>query len=318
LNTNQRGLRLSFQDAVQQFRTILRRTAELQQDPTTSTPRQRELLTQQIQELSAALDQLQQESGQPESSGKTRTAQDIDHDLFDCAPAGYIVTDSRGVIHQANRAAAALLKVQQKFLTDLALDVFIPDDRQAVFQAKLGELRTASAAQSFELSVQPRRGEPVAVVAAVSRGPEDELRWILHDVTAIVQPLRAQAEAEKRQKEQVIRQAQITQTQADEIAFRASFLAEASEILTSSFDDENNLIKVMHLAVPRFADCCIAYNINDEGTIEHLGIVVKDPAREAVLRELDSHYLRDTTKPHPVLVMLQQGKSMLWPAIDNI
>src|SRR5262245_57443944 len=46
-------------------------------------------------------------------------------ELFDFAPDGYLTTDEAGTVQEANRAAAHLLRVPQKFLAGKPLTVFV-------------------------------------------------------------------------------------------------------------------------------------------------------------------------------------------------
>src|ERR1051326_5121470 len=48
-------------------------------------------------------------------------------ELFEFAPDGYLVTDARGIIREANRAVAALLNVPQRFLAGKPLWTFVND-----------------------------------------------------------------------------------------------------------------------------------------------------------------------------------------------
>jgi PAS domain S-box-containing protein len=110
-------------------------------------------------------------------------------DLFDFAPDGYLVTDSQGVIREANRVVSLMLQVQPGFLVGKPLMLFVaPDDRRALSTELLG-LQAEGKFQSWELRLKPREGPlfEAEVTVAAKRNAEGRLinlRWLLHDITA--------------------------------------------------------------------------------------------------------------------------------------
>jgi PAS domain S-box-containing protein len=61
-------------------------------------------------------------------------------DLFALAPEAYLVTDSYGIIMEANAAAGRLLEVSPESLRGKALDLFIPMEQRRVFRGRLGTM----------------------------------------------------------------------------------------------------------------------------------------------------------------------------------
>ena len=57
------------------------------------------------------------------------------------------------------------------------------------------------------------------------------------------------------------------------------FLAEASEILAGSLDYETELERVAHLIVPALADWCAVDLLADDGCLQRLAVVHRDPAK---------------------------------------
>ncbi|HEX2717798.1 MAG TPA: response regulator, partial [Gemmatimonadaceae bacterium] len=78
---------------------------------------------------------------------------------------------------------------------------------------------------------------------------------------------------------------------------RERFLAEAGGVLAASLDYETTLKSIAHLVVPRLADWCVVYIVDDAGasaptsspTIRRLAIAASDPEKEALLREVARH-----------------------------
>src|SRR5207248_3292139 len=87
--------------------------------------------------------------------------------LFDFAPDGHLVTDLRGVIQEANRAASTLFAIPTEFLVGKPLPILMAPESRQDFYARLGRLnRLGEVAHDWEARLQPRKGPPL--VAAVS------------------------------------------------------------------------------------------------------------------------------------------------------
>lgn len=120
-------------------------------------------------------------------------------DLFEFAPDSYMVTDLHGVVREANRIAAALLNIEQKYLLGKPLANFIPESQRRSFRLMLNQLLTIQRVQEWELLMRRRNGETfnaaltVETVYDIDRQPTG-LRWLMRDITA-----RKQAEAQIQQ-----------------------------------------------------------------------------------------------------------------------
>ncbi len=71
---------------------------------------------------------------------------------------------------------------------------------------------------------------------------------------------------------------------------RSGFLADASNILSSSLDFSTTLQKVAQLAVPLISDWCAAYVLQESGIIRRTAVAHKDPAKLALANELYTKY----------------------------
>ncbi len=110
-------------------------------------------------------------------------------DLFEFTPDAYLVTNFHGVIQEANRATVLMLKVQQNFLVGKPLASFINDKERQMFRTKLSHLQQVDWTQEYEVLLQPRKGDSLAVALSVSpicdrKGNATALRWLLRHVTA--------------------------------------------------------------------------------------------------------------------------------------
>jgi PAS domain S-box-containing protein len=105
-------------------------------------------------------------------------------DLFEFAPDGYLVTDVRGNIQEANRAAATLLCVRPDRMVGKPLALFIAQTDHRIFYAQLTELEQI---QDWEVYLKPRKGKPfpAAISMTSAHDAQDrrvELRWLLRDI----------------------------------------------------------------------------------------------------------------------------------------
>jgi PAS domain S-box-containing protein len=149
------------------------------------------LLPAALEELSTALEELRvaeeevrsQHEQLAEGHYSSQAERDHYQSLFELAPAAYLVTDTVGVIQQANRRAASLLGVAQHFLVGRPLAMCVAAEDRGRLRERLGRLGSLEAG-SWELLVQPRKREavPVTVSTSMARdraGKVTGLCWLL-------------------------------------------------------------------------------------------------------------------------------------------
>jgi PAS domain S-box-containing protein len=113
--------------------------------------------------------------------------------------------------------------------------------------------------------------------------------------------------AEKQERELIREQAARAEAELSER--RSAFLAEASRVLSMSFDYHTTISQLARLAVPELADYCAVDVIEGEGFVR-LGFAHTDPAREEELREkLKVFRPEDVSPQHPVMKALIKGES---------
>jgi PAS domain S-box-containing protein len=154
------------------------------------------LLPSAFKELGTAAEELQvaaeQLLEQTEELAATRAEVESQRqrykDLFDFMPNAYLVTDVHGKIQEANRAAAALLNVEQSLLVGKLLVSFIPIQERSVFRSQLNQLLQRDWVQEWTGILQPNNSKLFDAALSVapvrdSEGNPVSLRWIVHDIT---------------------------------------------------------------------------------------------------------------------------------------
>jgi PAS domain-containing protein len=107
--------------------------------------------------------------------------------LFDGAPDAYIVSGSDSIILEANRAAAEMLNISQRFLAGKTLGIFVCKERGR-FMSDTARLASAGGTAVWTLRLRPRERAPLDIVArvVVNVGSGDPLlHWVLRPAPAI-------------------------------------------------------------------------------------------------------------------------------------
>jgi len=105
-------------------------------------------------------------------------------DLFEHAPAGYVVTSTDGAIRQANQAALALLETSDRAIVGRSLAFFVPEGQRRAFREKIVDLLQAATPQEWVISMCSWEGASLEVrlTASVLRGASGRplaLYWLL-------------------------------------------------------------------------------------------------------------------------------------------
>ncbi|HEV2736501.1 MAG TPA: PAS domain-containing protein, partial [Longimicrobiaceae bacterium] len=250
---------------------------------------QRELLDTSRRELEAEREQLRE--------------------LFRLAPEPFLVTDPAGVVQEANRAAAELLREPEGALAGRSLGEFLTEQRRAAMERRIQALARGGEHVEWQTRMTPREGETVDVSVTVSAAREGDevvgLRWLLRDVT------------ERKRRELATRrllEEQAARVHAQTAERRNAFLAGASDMLAGSLDYGTTLASVARLAVPQIADSCIVYVVEEDGCVQRLGVAHADPAREEALRcLLEGRPFDAGSLTGPVARVLRTGRAEMLP-----
>ena len=109
-------------------------------------------------------------------------------ELFEFAPNPYFVTDSMGIIIQANQSASSLLSVAPRFLPGKALANYIANEDRPRFRSLIASIPPDGRPRTAAFKLQPREGDVVDVELTYSAGQPavraaNQIRWMARDVT---------------------------------------------------------------------------------------------------------------------------------------
>jgi PAS domain S-box-containing protein len=109
-------------------------------------------------------------------------------DLFQLAPDPYLVTNSSGIILEANHFAARLLGVRPASLPGKAIATYVTRNDRPRFRALLGGITRNLAERTVRFRMRPHQGEPLDVELTYSLmwdpgKPLSGIRWIVRDVS---------------------------------------------------------------------------------------------------------------------------------------
>jgi PAS domain S-box-containing protein len=151
------------------------------------------VLSRAFEELAHALEELQAADQalhhQRDELLNRQAALDLEcqryKDLFEHAPAGYLVTSIDGAIRQANSAALRLLDTTDRAIVGRSLAIFVPEGQRRILREQIAELLQATEPQEWQISMCSWEGAPIEarVTASVLRGSSGRplaLYWLIH------------------------------------------------------------------------------------------------------------------------------------------
>lgn len=110
------------------------------------------------------------------------------HDLFQFAPDCYLITDMRGVIRQANKAAAALLFTYQPAMAGKPLVLYVVPEHRPEYFARLTGLATGQDRHQWDMRMHRNDTSLFPAEVTVTRvsdiiSGETRLLWLIRDAT---------------------------------------------------------------------------------------------------------------------------------------
>ncbi|MEH2430702.1 MAG: ATP-binding protein [Nostoc sp.] len=301
---------MNVDDFSQQVETLRSRVTGLVQRTTSEPYSQQEITAEAFEELQITLEELKIAS---EELQATRIVIEKERqryqELFHFAPDGYLVTDTFGIILEANHAATIQINVSQRFLTGKPLLTFIAQSDHQAFFNYLTQLQQLDRGEEWEVCLQPREKICFDVAFTVvtvrnEKGKPVALRWLMRDIS--------QRRRLELQRQQLFDNEQAARIAAQAAEKRSNFLAEASRVLVSSLDYRTTLTSLAQLAVPTLADWCIVDVVeNNLPVFTNPVIAASEPAKEELIKELQQCYPIPVDADYGPPQVLRTGKPEL-------
>jgi PAS domain S-box-containing protein len=176
----------------QEIRALENRLVELQQTSSLESEDTLKIAFQELEnslaKLCVAHEEFIQQNQELEVALRAAKERQRYQDLFDLAPNGYLVTDSRGTVQEANRVAINWLNISLELLLGKPLRLFIMEEDQEIFDHHLSCLVKRQPHGELEVRLQPlgRPCFPAVLTANPWRDGQGQiagLRWLIHDIT---------------------------------------------------------------------------------------------------------------------------------------
>lgn len=97
---------------------------------------------------------------------------------------------------------------------------------------------------------------------------------------------------------------------------RLRILADAGAILAESTDYQATLQALAELVVPLMADWCVV-DVVEASSVRRIAVAHPDPAKRALVEDLQRRYPNDRDRPSPVREVVETGRSQIIPVISD-
>ncbi|MBD2694039.1 PAS domain-containing protein [Anabaena catenula] len=108
--------------------------------------------------------------------------------LFEFAPDAYLVTNAKGIILEANRAATKLLNISQHFLVGKSIISFITLEQHQYFYEQLIQISKSQKVRGILLPLKPHHGNSFKAALTVTSAKHQprkssKLYWLIRDIS---------------------------------------------------------------------------------------------------------------------------------------
>jgi len=221
---------------------------------------------------------------------------------------GILVVDLNGKILSFNQKMADMWGIpatvfasgDDQLAINSALDKLVYPDE---FMTKVLELYRHPEAASYDVLElkDGRTFERYSQPQLIDDRPVGRV-WSFRDVTS---RRRAEEQAHALAREQAAR------AEAENSQRRSSLLAEASRVLSASFDYQTTLAALVQLAVPAIADYCALDIVEANDSFNRIGEAHIDPSKSQLLREVATFPRSALTDSHPLIRVMTTGEPVL-------
>ena len=298
----------------------------------------REVAAEALEELAVVIEELQTQNHELVASRETLD-QERQHyrDLFNTVPDGYVVTDSQGMIREANATACDLFGQPRDRIVTKPLATLIEPPDQRAFYAHLNRIRQAGAGShlTINLLVHDHAVLPANLRATVTEANaegETDIRWLIHDRRPEIDTEEVRASEERLRALFDTAQVGILLCDADgQIVFTNQYADQTLErhpdgleisqwLSTTHPEDRADVEAVIHSACESGEPRAIRHRVmSNDGTIrwvEHGAA----PFRKASDNSIDGFVctLTDVSAEHTAMVSLEESRDYTAAIVDTV
>jgi PAS domain S-box-containing protein len=212
------------------------------------------------------------------------------------------------IIRSWNRGAERLYGYTAEEAIGMLIQRLIPPDREGeevrIFERVLRDEHV----DHFETRRVRKDGSLVDVSLTVS--PLRDRDGVIVGASVIARDISEQKRVEQ-QRAEALRLEQEARLITERAARRASFLAEAQSVLSSTLDYEETLRNLVRLTVPDIADWCAIEMVAPDGSLQRLARAHIDPAKERLADEIERRYAPEPSPDRGALKAVLTGRSEL-------
>jgi PAS domain S-box-containing protein len=198
-----------------------------------------------------------------------------------------LTTTVEGIVQTWNPGAEALYGYSADEIIGRSIMITYPPDHHEEFRDIVERLKRREPAAHFDTARLRKDGRRIDVSITPSAIRDAAGRLV--GVSKIARDITESKRAERTQR----------------------FLADAGDVLASSFDYETTLKSVAQLAVPQIADWCAVHIQAEDGTIQQLALAHVDPNKLKLAFEFQKQYPPDPDAPTGAVHVIRTGKPQL-------
>lgn len=223
-----------------------------------------------------------------------------------------ISMDHQGRIIEWNPAAERVFGHRREDVTGRTLaDLIVPSGLREQHREGLARYLAGGKprilGKRVELTGLRADGSEFPVEVTVSRVNAPDPPTFTGVVRDITEQVRARVERER-----LLAAEQAAREAAERATERLTFLADASSALSSSLDYRRTLRRVARLAVPRVADACVVYMLQEDGSIARLAMELAEPAHQAIAERV-AEFPMNPQSSEGVPKVLRTGRAEFHP-----
>ena len=274
---------------------------------------ERQNVEQALEGMAAQVESLRAERDDARSA--TRRAElelAASRQVLDDGPDGFIVTDSAGIILQANRAATQLLGASSLIRRPLSL--FIDEADLGMFRWRVNNTHAWRYGE-WPMRVRPRNGPSFIAGLTVTAftggdGKTSDLRWFLRDIGTRqrAEELAAAQEFTK----QMLEREQAARAAAESARRASELQVEVSDFLAASLDYPAALAGLPTLIVPTAADAFVVDLLVDSRLAQTAATCVDALGTERLLARQPPRLASD----HAIAQVVRTGEALLVPQVS--